>query len=49
MRVLLSEASGLTAREHLSVLGPAGIDVDAASGAVRDYAVPPAAVDLVRA
>lgn len=31
MRVLLSEASSLTAREHLSVLGPAGIDVDAAS------------------
>lgn len=28
MRVLLSEASSLTAREHLSVLGPAGIDVD---------------------
>lgn len=31
MRVLLSEASSLTAREHLSVLGPAGVEVDAAS------------------
>ena len=31
LRVLLSEASSLTAREHLSVLGPAGIDVDVAS------------------
>lgn len=31
LRVLLSEASSLTAREHLSVLGPAGIGVDAAS------------------
>ncbi len=32
MRVLLSEASSLTAREHLSVLGPSGIRVDVASG-----------------
>jgi hypothetical protein len=31
VRVLLSEASSLTAREHLSVLGPTGIDVDALS------------------
>jgi hypothetical protein len=31
LRVLLSEASSLTAREHLSVLGPAGIGVDVAS------------------
>lgn len=31
MRVLLSEASSLTAREHLSVLGQAGIDVDVAA------------------
>ncbi len=31
MRVLLSEASSLTAREHLSVLGPTGVEVDAAS------------------
>jgi hypothetical protein len=31
VRVLLSEASSLTAREHLSVLGPDGIDVDVAS------------------
>ena len=31
MRVLLSEASSLTAREHLSVLGPSGIRVDVAS------------------
>ena len=31
MRVLLSEASSLTAREHLSVLGPTGIDIDVAS------------------
>jgi len=31
LRVLLSEASTLTAREHLSVLGPAGIGVDVAS------------------
>jgi hypothetical protein len=31
MRVLLSEASSLTAREHLSVLGPAGVEADAAS------------------
>ena len=32
MQVLLSEASSLTAREHLSVLGPAGIRVEVASG-----------------
>jgi len=31
VRVLLSEASSLTAREHLSVLGPSGIDIDVAS------------------
>lgn len=31
MRVLRSEAWSLTAREHLSVLGPAGIGVDVAS------------------
>jgi hypothetical protein len=31
VRVLLSEASSLTAREHLSVLGPTGIDIDVAS------------------
>ena len=31
MRVLLSEASSLTAREHLSVLGPSGMRVDVAS------------------
>ena len=31
LRVLLSEASSLTAREHLSVLGPSGIQVDVAS------------------
>jgi hypothetical protein len=31
LRVLLSEASSLTAREHLSVLGPAGIDIDVAA------------------
>ena len=31
VRVLLSEASSLTAREHLSVLGPSGIQVDVAS------------------
>lgn len=31
MRVLLSEASSLTAREHLSVLGPSGIQVEVAS------------------
>jgi biotin carboxylase len=31
VRVLLSEASSLTAREHLSVLGPSGIRVDVAS------------------
>ena len=31
MRVLLSEASSLTAREYLSVLGPSGIRVDVAS------------------
>jgi hypothetical protein len=31
MRVLLSEASNLTAREHLSVLGPAGVSVDVAA------------------
>ena len=31
MRVLLSEASSLTAREHLSVLGPAGVHVDVAT------------------
>ncbi len=31
MRVLLSEASSLTAREHLSALGPSGIQVDVAS------------------
>lgn len=31
MRVLLSEASSLTAMEHLSVLGPAGVAVDALS------------------
>lgn len=31
MRVLLSGASSLTAREHLSVLGPTGIDIDVAS------------------
>jgi hypothetical protein len=31
LRVLLSEASSLTAREHLSVLGPSGIRVDVAS------------------
>ena len=31
LRVLLSEASSLTAREHLSVLGPSGIGVDVAS------------------
>jgi len=31
VRVLLSEASSLTAREHLSVLGPAGIEVHALS------------------
>jgi hypothetical protein len=31
LRVLLSEGSSLTAREHLSVLGPAGIGVDVAS------------------
>jgi hypothetical protein len=31
LRVLLSEASSLTAREHLSVLGPSGIDADVAS------------------
>jgi hypothetical protein len=31
VRVVLSEASSLTAREHLSVLGPAGIGVDVAS------------------
>jgi len=32
MRVLLSEAWSLTAREHLSVLGPSGIQLDVASG-----------------
>lgn len=32
MQVLLSEASSLTAREHLSVLGPSGIQVAVASG-----------------
>jgi hypothetical protein len=31
LRVLLSEASSLTAREHLSVLGPSGTRVDVAS------------------
>jgi len=31
LRVLLSEASSLTAREHLSVLGPAGVHVDVAT------------------
>ena len=31
MRVLLSEASSLTAREHLSVLGPAGASADVAA------------------
>ena len=31
LRVLLSEASSLTAREHLSVLGPSGIQADVAS------------------
>jgi hypothetical protein len=31
LRVLLSEASSLTAREHLSVLGPSGVRVDVAS------------------
>jgi hypothetical protein len=31
VRVLLSEASSLTAREYLSVLGPAGIQVEVAS------------------
>ena len=31
LRVLLSEASSLTAREHLSVLGPSGVAVDVAS------------------
>ncbi len=31
MKVLLSEASSLTAREHLSVLGPAGVEVHALS------------------
>ena len=31
LRVLLSEASSLTAREHLSVLGPSGIRVEVAS------------------
>jgi hypothetical protein len=31
LRVLLSEASSLTAREHLSVLGPAGVDVAVAA------------------
>jgi hypothetical protein len=31
LRVLLSEASSLTAREHLSVLGPTGIGVDVAA------------------
>ena len=30
MRVLLSEGSSLTAREHLSVLGPAGVRIDVA-------------------
>lgn len=34
VRVLLAEASSLTAREHLSVLGPAGIGVDVASRAL---------------
>jgi hypothetical protein len=81
-RVLLSEGSSLTAREHLSVMGPAGIDIGVAAsnrlaiarfsrwchdtmwvprsaddpkmrpgrsqalatGAVRDYAVPPGTV-----
>jgi hypothetical protein len=32
VRVPLSEASSLTARQHLSVLGPTGIDIDVASG-----------------
>jgi len=31
MRVLLSEASSLTAREYLSLLGPAGVGVDVAA------------------
>ena len=31
LRVLLSEASGLTAREHLTVLGTAGVQVEAMS------------------
>jgi hypothetical protein len=31
VRVLLSEATSLTAREHVSVLGPTGIDIDVAS------------------
>jgi len=31
LRVLLSEASSLTAREHLTVLGPAGVRVEAMS------------------
>jgi hypothetical protein len=31
LRVLLSEGSSLTAREHVSVLGPAGIGVDVAA------------------
>ena len=37
MRVLLSEASSLTAREHLSVLGPSGVAVDVATS--RRYAM----------
>jgi hypothetical protein len=31
LRVLLSEASSLTAREHLSVLGPTGMDIGVAT------------------
>jgi hypothetical protein len=31
LRVLLSEASSLTAREHLTVLGTAGVQVEAMS------------------
>lgn len=33
LRVLLSEASSLTAREHLTVLGPAGVRVEAMTSA----------------